>query len=149
VYIFCGSGLATCRWRQLTSNVRPHNSKVPTVPASKSCAPFPLFSQLVKCASRSRLRPVVSLLGTPSTACREPRRVLKIGHRETELSLSFGALEPAGMHVREHREARKVVVGAACRGEAVPLHLNASSPHGAGSHGRRRRIVVACKPCAA
>jgi hypothetical protein len=28
VYIFCGSGLASCRWRQLTSNVRPH---VPTL----------------------------------------------------------------------------------------------------------------------
>ncbi|CAD5373061.1 hypothetical protein RA210_U290002 [Rubrivivax sp. A210] len=28
MYIFCGSGLASCRWRQLTSNVRPHRNRL-------------------------------------------------------------------------------------------------------------------------
>ena len=39
-------------WRQLSSNVRPRNSGIPTAPSSESCAALTPVSQLVECASR-------------------------------------------------------------------------------------------------
>jgi SnoaL-like domain len=31
MYIFCGLGLASCHWRQLTSNVRPHKNTLAAI----------------------------------------------------------------------------------------------------------------------
>jgi hypothetical protein len=52
VCIFCSAGPLAYRRRPLSSNVRPRNSEVLTVPSSRPRAALTPISQLVKCASR-------------------------------------------------------------------------------------------------
>jgi len=49
VYIFCGLGLASCRWRQLTSNVRPHKPQAPGI--HRSAPPAVDSSDLNSCGT--------------------------------------------------------------------------------------------------
>ena len=72
MYIFSARALASCRRRPLSSNVRPHNSQIPGDFMQQQTSQSP--SQLVVCASRSRLWPIVSLWGAPEGAQRAGRR---------------------------------------------------------------------------
>jgi hypothetical protein len=90
--IFCGPGLASRRCRPLSSNVRPRNSGIPAVASSKPCTTATLFSQSVKCASRSPAEAGSQFVGHAEygvqvTSCR-----VKYEHRDIEQILSVRRL---------------------------------------------------------
>jgi hypothetical protein len=89
VYIFCGSGLASCRWRQLTSIVRPHViSPLKTAAQSRAgehrAVPFKARERVSGryqgkvsryAANRSRLAPAVVHVAVSRSSVRDAARV--------------------------------------------------------------------------
>lgn len=120
MYIFCGSGLASCRWRQLTSNVRPHKHTmtpslpVPTDNIYKFACLFGLvlivagifsFVAVYSSSLESKVKYKEAIIGLESKATREKAE-------EERLKLNQTLLDITGKNEEAAQRAISVVLAA-------------------------------------